>query len=59
MRRKDLVDVDEVTGIEFRIPWRGLGHYHKAKRFQIEPICRWKGLLEDCPRTRRERKKGK
>ena len=60
MKRKDFVEVTEVPGIgrvEFRIPWRGLGHYHKAKPGQIEPLCRWKGMLEDCPRTRREKKR--
>ena len=58
-RRKDFTEVFEVPGIgrmEFRIPWRGMGHYHKAQPGCIEPVCKWHGLLEDCPRTRRERR---
>lgn len=59
MKRKEFVNVMEILGIgrlEFRIPWRGIGHYHDAKPNCIEPICKWHGLLEDCPRTRKENK---
>ena len=53
MRRRDFVEVFE-GGFKLRIPWRGLGHYHKAQPGCVEPVCKWKGLLEDCPRTRKE-----
>lgn len=49
--RKDFVEATDFGG-EFRIPWRGIGHYHKAAPHCVEPACHWKGLLEDCPRTR-------
>lgn len=59
VKRKDSVQVVDVPGIgqvEFRIPWRGIGHWHGAAPMIVEPICKWNGLLEDCPRTRRERR---
>ena len=61
VRRKDIVSVSEVAGIErveLGILWRGLGHVHSAAPGYIEPVCRWHGLIEDCPRTRREKREG-
>ena len=58
-KREDFVEVAKMPGIgrvEVRIPWRGIGHWHEAAAHCVEPICTWKGLLEDCPRTRREKR---